>query len=451
VYDLSEHVLILDDDPQILKVLNEFLVSEGFKVTASESPEEILGHIESTECSLLVTDINLPQWSGIDVASRAKKVDADLAIVVMTGITEVATAVQAMRVGADDYVLKPFDFSEISIAVENAIEKRTLKIKARAYEAELQTRVEEATGELKEKNTTLSETQTYLNNLIDSTVDAIVTVNLEDGIVFANRGAQRMLGFNENQLKKMRFSYLLDGGVEEFQYVRRVLRPDQPLQNYETQLKHHKNDKVPVSISFSLVPDAQGEVVSIVAICKDITDQKRLESELKELTIRDGMTGLYNVRFFYERLESEIERAKRQDHNVSLILIDIDKFKTYNDSHGHLEGDKVLKEVANVILECTRDHVDLGFRYGGDEFVVILSEADESQALPIAQRILETFEAKHFDLLTLSVGLMTYRREYSAKTFIQFTDSMMYDAKRSGGNRVYVYGKDGEQPEAMRN
>ena len=446
---MSEHILILDDDPQILKVLKEFLQSEGFTVTTSCSPDEILTELIGSQCSLLITDIYIPGWSGIDVASQAKGIDPDLAIVVMTGVTEVALAVQAMRVGADDYVLKPFDFSEISIAVQNAIEKRSLKIKARAHEADLKLKVGEATVELRDKNNALLETQTYLNNLIDSTVDAIVTIDLDDRIIFANRGAQRMLGFDEEQLKKMRFSFLLDGGEEEFQYIRRVLRPDQPLQNYEARLKHRNDNNIPANISFSLVPDAQGEVVSIVAICKDITEQKRLEDELKELTIRDGMTGLYNVRFFYERLESEIERAKRQDHSVSLILIDVDKFKGYNDAHGHLEGDKVLKEVANVIMECTRDHVDLGFRYGGDEFMVILSEADERQSLEIAQRIRETFEAKHFDLLTLSIGLMTYQKEYSARTFIQFTDSMMYDAKRSGGNRVYVYGVDGKEPEAI--
>ena len=446
---MSEHILILDDDPQILKVLKEFLQSEGFTVTTSCSPDEILTELIGSQCSLLITDIYIPGWSGIDVASQAKGIDPDLAIVVMTGVTEVALAVQAMRVGADDYVLKPFDFSEISIAVQNAIEKRSLKIKARAHEADLKLKVGEATVELRDKNNALLETQTYLNNLIDSTVDAIVTIDLDDRIIFANRGAQRMLGFDEEQLKKMRFSFLLDGGEEEFQYIRRVLRPDQPLQNYEARLKHRNDNNIPANISFSLVPDAQGEVVSIVAICKDITEQKRLEDELKELTIRDGMTGLYNVRFFYERLESEIERAKRQDHSVSLILIDVDKFKGYNDAHGHLEGDKVLKEVANVIMECTRDHVDLGFRYGGDGFMVILSEADERQSLEIAQRIRETFEAKHFDLLTLSIGLMTYQKEYSARTFIQFTDSMMYDAKRSGGNRVYVYGVDGKEPEAI--
>ena len=95
-----------------------------------------------------------------------------------------------------------------------------------------------------------------------------------------------------------------------------------------------------------------------------------------------------------------------------------------------------------MINESTRDHVDMGFRYGGDEFTVILTEAAEEQAMTIAQRILETFAAKRFDLLTLSIGLMNYHGNYSAQTFMQFTDSMMYDAKRSGGNRVTVYKAD---------
>jgi len=185
-------------------------------------------------------------------------------------------------------------------------------------------------------------------------------------------------------------------------------------------------------------------VVSMLAICKDITEQKRLQEELKEMTIRDGLTGLYNVRYFYERLETEAERARRQEHTLSMLLIDVDQFKTYNDAHGHLEGDKVLQAVASVINECTREHVDMGFRYGGDEFTVILTEAREEQALTIANRILETFEAKRFDLLTLSIGLMTYEKNYNVETLIKFTDSMMYDAKRSGGNRVYVYESGGQ-------
>jgi diguanylate cyclase (GGDEF)-like protein len=127
---------------------------------------------------------------------------------------------------------------------------------------------------------------------------------------------------------------------------------------------------------------------------------------------------------------------------LSLLLIDLDHFKSYNDSRGHLEGDKVLQEVGNVISECTREHVDFGFRYGGDEFTVILPEAQADTAHHIAERIRTMFEEKRFDLLTMSIGLTTYQEGYSVRKFIQFTDSLMYDAKRAGGNRVYVFGVD---------
>jgi diguanylate cyclase (GGDEF)-like protein len=182
----------------------------------------------------------------------------------------------------------------------------------------------------------------------------------------------------------------------------------------------------------------------VLAICKDITEQKRLESELKEMSIKDSLTNLYNQRYFYDRLEAEIERAKRQGHPLSLLLFDVDQFKTYNDCHGHLDGDKVLKAAGQVVVECTREHVDIGFRYGGDEFTVILPEASEEQALSIARRIRATFESRHFDNLTVSIGLMSYREGSSLRSFIRFTDAMMYDAKRSGGNRVYVYRPDAE-------
>lgn len=99
----------------------------------------------------------------------------------------------------------------------------------------------------------------------------------------------------------------------------------------------------------------------------------------------------------------------------------------------------MLSEVGAVISECTRGNVDMGFRYGGDEFTILLPEAGEEQALRVANRIVETFEARKFDLLTLSLGQMTYDGECSAKDFMRYTDSMMYEAKRSGGNQVYVY------------
>ena len=436
---MSERILILDDERSVLDILGQHLEAEGYDCDLQESPLKALEQIEQGSYALLLTDLKMPEMNGIDVVRRAAKTDEDLAIVVVTAMLDVTNAVQATRAGADDYVLKPFNLSEITLCVSRVLEKRELIIENRRHQEELESRVAEATKELAATNKELLSTKDYLQSLIDSTVDAIITIDSKERVEFANRGALRMLGRSEEEMIGLSVADLYTGGTEEAKYVRRVLREDKPLQNFESELKHSNGERIPVNMSISLVPGVDGKAGSILSICKDITEQKRLEHELKEMTIRDALTSLYNQRHFYDRLEAEIERARRQKHPLSLLVIDIDGFKGYNDSHGHLAGDKVLQTVGEIVPVCTREHVDIGFRYGGDEFTVILPECPEDQALVIAERIRATFEAKRFDLLTMSIGLMTYPEDQSLRTFMQFTDSMMYDAKRAGGNRVYVY------------
>jgi diguanylate cyclase (GGDEF)-like protein/PAS domain S-box-containing protein len=437
---LNERVLILDDEAHVIGVLAEYLESEGYACTSTTSPMEAMDHLRgSVQFTTLLTDLKMPEMHGIEVVREAKQIDGDLAIIVVTGLSDIKNAIQAMRLGAEDYVLKPFDLSEISLSVSRAIEKRELLIQRREHERELELRVREATQDLERTNTELRATKQYLENLIHSTVDAIITTDDAGMVTFVNEGAVRMLGYPRDEWCGRPLEQVLAGGREEAWHVRRLLDDCGTLQNYEIDLTHRNGFAVPASMSLSFVRDADGTVASILAICKDITRQKQLERELKEMSIKDSLTDLYNQRYFYDRLQAEIERAKRQNHPLSLLLFDVDQFKTYNDCHGHLEGDNVLQTTGRIVMDCTREHVDLGFRYGGDEFTVILPEADEAQAHAIAERIRQAFEGQRFDSLTVSIGLMTYREGYSLRTFIQFTDAMMFDAKRSGGNQIYVY------------
>ncbi len=439
---MNDRILVLDDERSILDVLSQHLEAEGYDCTTTDSPRHALEILREEDFSLLITDLKMPELSGMEVVKRIKEMGKDISIIVVTAMIEVTNAIQAMRTGADDYVLKPFNLSEISLSVAHAIEKRTLIIENRAYQQQLESRVADATQELAAANVEVRETKEYLESLIESTLDAIITIGEGGRVAFANSGARRMMGYSEGEILAKGMDELYVGGAEESQYIIRVLRADKPLQNYETELKHKSGTTIPVSMSISQIPATEERPASTLAICKDITEQKRLELELKEMTIRDNLTGLYNQRYFYDRLDAEIERARRQKRPLSLLLVDIDHFKSYNDSRGHLEGDRVLQEVGNVIRVCTREHVDYGFRYGGDEFTVILPEAPAATAHDIAERIRAMFEEKRFDLLTMSVGLTTYQEGYSVRKFIQYTDSLMYDAKRAGGNRVYVFGAD---------
>ncbi len=168
------------------------------------------------------------------------------------------------------------------------------------------------------------------------------------------------------------------------------------------------------------------------------------ETKYRELSITDGLTQLYNSRHFHVRLTEEIGRTVRYKHPLSILLLDIDNFKRYNDRYGHLAGDKVLATVGQVILECIRC-TDSAFRYGGEEFTVILTETKAEGAMIVAERIREKFESEAFspepDTITHntgSIGVAQYKPEEDVKSMIQRADIAMYAAKRQGKNRVFL-------------
>ena len=435
----KEPILLVDDERSIVEILGEFLGNEGYEYVATTCPVEALQHLKERKFALLLTDLKMPKMHGLEVVREAKKLDPDLAIVVISALVETKNAVQAMRLGADDYLIKPFNLMEVSLCVARAIEKRGLVLDNRRHQVELESRVREATADLERTNRELLITKEYLESLLHSTVDAIITTNPKGVVDFANDGAVRMLGCPREEFLGMSVEDLFVKGEEEALAIRALIEESMPLQNHETELRHRSGASVPVNMSLSFVYDAQGEVISMLAICRDITHQKELEAVLKDLSTKDSLTGLYNQRYFYERLATEIERARRQQHPLSLLLFDIDQFKHYNDRFGHLAGDNVLQVAGEVVVECTRVHVDVGCRYGGDEFTVILPEADEEQAYNVATRILASFNARKFEGISLSIGLMTYETGYPLRRFIQFTDAMMYDAKRAGGDQISVY------------
>lgn len=181
---------------------------------------------------------------------------------------------------------------------------------------------------------------------------------------------------------------------------------------------------------------------------KKVGDRTRelneMNEKLKELSITDGLTAVYNQRFFYEKLADELKRASRYDHNVSLIMCDIDYFKMYNDANGHLEGDIVLKEVAEILQKSVRLQ-DTVARYGGEEFCIIMPETDKKSALGVAERIriaVHEHPFKHESSqpkgnLTISLGIATCPDDAEGSTsLIKMADDALYRAKNGGRNRI---------------
>jgi PAS domain S-box/diguanylate cyclase (GGDEF) domain len=182
----------------------------------------------------------------------------------------------------------------------------------------------------------------------------------------------------------------------------------------------------------------------------DISESKRIQSALREseqrfreLSMTDDLTQLFNQRHLYQQLQQEIERTNRYQHQLAVLLLDLDDFKQFNDTYGHLEGDKVLVKTAKIIRKCIRK-TDSAFRFGGEEFVVILPETSAKRALILAERIRKGIKGVAFNPipkaevhLTCSVGLSQYQSKEDLKAFIKRVDQNMYQAKARGKNRCY--------------
>jgi diguanylate cyclase (GGDEF)-like protein len=157
---------------------------------------------------------------------------------------------------------------------------------------------------------------------------------------------------------------------------------------------------------------------------------------LLSMSRTDHVTKLYNQRFMYENLEREIRRSRRTGKDLTVALLDLDNFKTYNDTYGHLKGDKALSMIADVLLTSIRKGIDSAYRYGGDEFTLILPETDLPRAAGTMDRVLGNLVRKTPEELTFSVGLALLGSCEDVETVLRTADDAMYKAKKAGGNRV---------------
>ena len=166
--------------------------------------------------------------------------------------------------------------------------------------------------------------------------------------------------------------------------------------------------------------------------------QARIVKQLLKLSRTDHVTGLYNQRFLYESLKREMRRSIRTGTPLTIVLLDIDNFKEYNDTHGHLMGDKALARVADTLLVSIRRGMDSAYRYGGDEFMLILPETDLKEATISMERILENVSVQVPGDLTFSIGTSLLHSCSDIEPYIKSVDQAMYSAKKSGGNRIEV-------------
>ncbi|MFS2138130.1 diguanylate cyclase [Duganella sp. Dugasp56] len=199
-----------------------------------------------------------------------------------------------------------------------------------------------------------------------------------------------------------------------------------------------------LEVDASPIFDAEGKLVAVVETLRDVTDEKRAQVALEQLARRDGLTGLANRRCFDDTLQAEWQRALRQQQPLSLLMVDVDNFKQYNDAYGHLGGDECLQRIASAVSSEMRAN-DLVARYGGEEFAVILPNQSLKGAAIVAERIRCRVEQLHLPnlgsqqhVVTVSIGAATAlaAAENDPSQLVATADSALYRAKHMGRNRI---------------
>ncbi len=306
-------ILVIDGEERFRRILKKLLEADGYNVTAKKSGAEALASHIKRPFPLVITDVEIPDMTGIELLQLIKEQNDLTEVVVMNSYGSLDTAINAIRAGAYDYLIKPFKNREI-----------ICNIAGRALEK----------FKLQRQNQTLIEALKQHNKALEAT-----------------------------------------------------------------------------------------------------------NTRLKRLATHDDLTGLFNHRYFQERLKLELNRVKRYPKPFSILFIDLDHFKTYNDSNGHLAGDQLLRTLAELFMRSLRK-TDMVARYGGDEFVVILPETPKALARFIAAKLHQHIAGYPFrdcdkmpdQRITVSIGLATYPQDGTTpNTLLHQADQMLYIGKKTRG------------------
>ena len=326
------NILVADDEPAIRELVGEVLEGEGHTITLAEDGQDALDKFNIAWHEIVFSDIRMPRMNGIELLTAIKEINENTQFLIMTSHASIENSVEALKKGAFDYIIKPFeDLDIIADAAERAI------------------------------------------------------ANLS--------------------------------GIRRQQYLLSTLtRQNQELDS--------------------------------------------LNKEFREMAIRDGLTGLFNHRYAEERLDAEFERSTRYDRELSVLFMDLDHFKFYNDNHGHQAGDEILQMLSAIMMESIREPDTLA-RWGGEEFIVVAPETGTAESCRLAEKIRQAVENYDFPnaakqplgKVSLSVGIASRSKlTDSAERLLRFADDAVYAAKDSGRNRsVFCAGPNQMKRVVIRN
>ncbi len=296
----------------------------------------------------------------------------------------------------------------------------------------------------------LRKSEESFRNYLEYAPDGVYMSDVKGTFLYGNRKSEEIIGYRREELIGKNFLELNILPEKSLNKAAQLLQANMAGNSTgpdEIELIGKEGRLIPVEINTSVVQrTGQGIVLAFV---RDITDRKRAEEALREsehkyqeLSTIDDLTQLYNSRHFYSQLEREMERSNRYEQPLTLLMLDLDKFKEFNDTYGHVEGDYVLSRLGQVVKRCLRDP-DSAYRYGGEEFTIMLPMTTSEEGMVTAKRIQTELRKENFSpvlgqevYMTVSIGMAQYKPKEEMKAFVNRVDQLMYQAKKNGRDRI---------------
>ncbi len=455
------HILLVDDEKVARALYGDFLTGAGHLVTAVGTSAEAREALLRQRFDLVVTDLILPQSDGMELLQFVKMEHPGVEVVVITALDKVDPAVRAIKYGASDYLVKPINPEVLAHAVTRALTNRSVlteNVELRRHVALLETAQRLATTLDREKLLTTAchafgqacEAPATLvvlkkdegwrveanHGLVDEDVAESIAVTIEEALQEGAVGAEA---------KGQELAVKLPSPWETA-YLVPAVNGDEAL----GAMVLLYTGGIP-----ELAPASAGTLARHLGLA--LRNLGKF-AEVEDLVYLDDLTHLFNSRYLELVLEKEFKNAPPPEGKAfSLLFLDLDYFKSVNDTHGHVIGSKLLVEVSRILKGCVRDG-DVLCRWGGDEYVALLRGTDSGGALKVAERIRRSIENHKFLAregfglqITTCIGVASWPEHAQDKaTLLDFADRAMYRGKKGTRNIIYMAAKGLEATPAAR-
>ncbi|NRR29781.1 diguanylate cyclase [Oxalobacteraceae bacterium] len=432
-------VLIVDDAPANLGMLRKILTQQGYQTYVASSGERALTLARRMHPDLILLDIVMPGLDGLETCRQLKSnpLTQRIPVIFMSARNEAEDVVEGLDIGAVDYIGKPLRMAEVCARV-----RAQLQIRSRSENHEEQAE--------------------RLRTIVNNMAEGLLIIEPDSRIQFTNPACDKYLGYMEGELANKSLAELLHPQVaDEYQeYFDRYAAAPDTAHSHGTRevIIRHRNGSS-VCMDLTLTPMYLRQPL-FIGLLHDITHHKQSEDALQRAAMVDPLTKIANRRHFDNFLEKEWQRAMRSGQPLSLVLLDVDHFKLYNDNLGHPAGDACLIQVAQAIADHALRPTDLAARYGGEEFVLLFAETGAEAAMQLAESIrahIEGLKLMHprsttSPWITVSIGVSTIHPQQLDNTESLFVaaDRAMYAAKEGGRNQIRAAATNSPTLEAVK-